>query len=209
MNDVVLDQASNEGENKLCPTAKPSFRDMVAGKVVSEIITNPILDLDMELSEGDVDINLKGSILEIRFLDKDHHFIDEKLLTSVIVRLLGKKIGFALEEDYDNVLTGGPWMTYGSYLTVQSWSRDFSTSEDHSKSILVWLRLPGLPYRYQPVEYEGITSKVEATIPAGPYGPWMQVVNGRKNVDTGKKSNNLEGRSGPSPFSRGALIFKL
>ena len=39
-------------------------------------------------------------------------------------------------------------MIYGSYLTIQPWSREFSTAEDHPKQILAWVRLPGLPYRY-------------------------------------------------------------
>ncbi|XP_039010572.1 uncharacterized protein LOC120139419 [Hibiscus syriacus] len=47
-----------------------------------------------------------------------------------------------------NVVSGGPWMIYGSYLTVQPWSRQFSTAEDHPQMILVWVRLRGLPYRY-------------------------------------------------------------
>ncbi|KAK4253949.1 hypothetical protein QN277_009391 [Acacia crassicarpa] len=32
---------------------------------------------------------------------------------------------FALEEDYLKVLTGGPWVIYGAYLTVQPWSLEF------------------------------------------------------------------------------------
>ncbi|XP_039036627.1 uncharacterized protein LOC120173595 [Hibiscus syriacus] len=51
-------------------------------------------------------------------------------------------------EDYTRVLTEGPWMIYGSYLTVQPWSRNFSTSEKHPLQVIAWLRLPGLPYRY-------------------------------------------------------------
>ncbi|KAL4272499.1 hypothetical protein GQ457_13G019110 [Hibiscus cannabinus] len=55
---------------------------------------------------------------------------------------------FALEEDFQKVLTGGPWVIYGSYLTVQPWSRKFSTTEAHPSHIMVWVRLPKLPYRY-------------------------------------------------------------
>ncbi|KAL4284707.1 hypothetical protein GQ457_16G009890 [Hibiscus cannabinus] len=57
-------------------------------------------------------------------------------------------VRFAKEEDYVRVLTGGPWVIYGSYLTVQPWSRNFSTNSEYPEKIMVWVRLPKLPYRY-------------------------------------------------------------
>ncbi|XP_039055714.1 uncharacterized protein LOC120198431 [Hibiscus syriacus] len=51
-------------------------------------------------------------------------------------------------EDYSRVLTDVPWMIYGSYLTVQPWSRNFTTSEKHPSQVIAWIRIPGLPYRY-------------------------------------------------------------
>ncbi|KAL4290041.1 hypothetical protein GQ457_14G004340 [Hibiscus cannabinus] len=54
---------------------------------------------------------------------------------------------FACESDYERVLAGGSWVVYGNYLTVQPWSRSFSTSIDHPTRVLAWVRLPGLPYR--------------------------------------------------------------
>ncbi|KAL4277875.1 hypothetical protein GQ457_03G022350 [Hibiscus cannabinus] len=50
--------------------------------------------------------------------------------------------------DYERILTEGPWTIYGIYLTMQPWSRTFSTSEKHPSRVVVWVRLPGLPYRY-------------------------------------------------------------
>ncbi|KAL4332945.1 hypothetical protein GQ457_07G015390 [Hibiscus cannabinus] len=50
--------------------------------------------------------------------------------------------------DYSKVLTQGPWTIFGNYLTVQPWSRGFSTSEKHPSKVVVWVRLPGLPFRY-------------------------------------------------------------
>ncbi|MBA0732943.1 hypothetical protein Gogos_017002, partial [Gossypium gossypioides] len=29
-------------------------------------------------------------------------------------------------DDYDKVLTQGPWIVYGQYLTIQPWTNDFS-----------------------------------------------------------------------------------
>ncbi|KAL4386393.1 hypothetical protein GQ457_09G029360 [Hibiscus cannabinus] len=57
-------------------------------------------------------------------------------------------VQFASEHDYMKVLMGGPWTVYGNYLTIQPWSRKFSTSEKHPSQVLVWVRLPGLPYKY-------------------------------------------------------------
>ncbi|KAK9017817.1 hypothetical protein V6N11_000818 [Hibiscus sabdariffa] len=126
---------------------KISFRDMVTGNLVIQQRDNFIEDFDVELSADDVVIGRSGSILEIRFADRVHLEIDEKHSKSVIVRLLGKSIGFralrncikalwmpagevniidldneyfmvrfALQDDYDRVLVGGPWMVYRKAL---------------------------------------------------------------------------------------------
>ncbi|KAL4368333.1 hypothetical protein GQ457_05G013190 [Hibiscus cannabinus] len=57
-------------------------------------------------------------------------------------------VRFAQSENCSKVLMGGPWIIYGCYLTVQPWSRNFSTEGDHPTKIVVWARLSGLPYRY-------------------------------------------------------------
>ncbi|GMI87522.1 hypothetical protein like AT2G01050 [Hibiscus trionum] len=58
------------------------------------------------------------------------------------------KVKFEKEDDYTKVLIDGPWTIFGSYLTVQPWSREFSTSQLHLAYVVVWVRLPGLPIRY-------------------------------------------------------------
>ncbi|KAL4303310.1 hypothetical protein GQ457_10G004120 [Hibiscus cannabinus] len=57
-------------------------------------------------------------------------------------------VRFANAADVTKVLMGGPWLIYGNYLTVQPWSRSFSTDEDHPDKIVVWDRLLGPPFRY-------------------------------------------------------------
>ncbi|KAL4312881.1 hypothetical protein GQ457_01G027840 [Hibiscus cannabinus] len=57
-------------------------------------------------------------------------------------------VRFANEEDFVKVQFGGPWVVYGSYLTVQPWSRNFSINIDHLDKVMVWVRLPKLLYRY-------------------------------------------------------------
>ncbi|KAH1067160.1 hypothetical protein J1N35_032147 [Gossypium stocksii] len=48
-------------------------------------------------------------------------------------------------DDYNKVLSQGPWLIYGQYLTVQPWTKDFSPSQPYPSSLLAWIRLPGLP----------------------------------------------------------------
>ena len=55
-------------------------------------------------------------------------------------------IKFKEESDVVNVLTNGPWVDLGHYLTVQLWVPDFDTSVDKLKSIIVWIRLHGMSY---------------------------------------------------------------
>ncbi|KAL4310070.1 hypothetical protein GQ457_01G015050 [Hibiscus cannabinus] len=142
---------------------KLSFRDTLMGKGTMQSPNLTISELDVT----------------IRFSDRVHDAIDEKLANSVIIRLLGKSIGyrallnriqalwnpigelqlidmdneyilvrFANEEDFIKVLSGGSWVVYGSYLTVQPWSRHFSTNADHPDKVMVWVRLSKLPYHY-------------------------------------------------------------
>ncbi|KAI9071911.1 hypothetical protein K1719_046117 [Acacia pycnantha] len=55
---------------------------------------------------------------------------------------------FALAEDYMKVLTGGPWMIYGAYLTVQPWFLEFDAKTSAVSRVVAWLRIPGLSFRY-------------------------------------------------------------
>ncbi|KAI9115998.1 hypothetical protein K1719_012928 [Acacia pycnantha] len=55
---------------------------------------------------------------------------------------------FDLEEDYTKVLTGGPWMLFGAYLVVQPWTLNFDPSLSVMSKVVVWVRIPGLSFRY-------------------------------------------------------------
>ncbi|KAL4364157.1 hypothetical protein GQ457_04G008120 [Hibiscus cannabinus] len=165
-----------DGLNK---SSVPSFKDMLVGDKDGLNTSRTLSELDVDVREDDVRVGRSSTLPEIQFSDQVHSQVDAQLARSVIVRLLGKSIGyrallnrirslwspkgdmslidldneyylarFALEEDFQMVLSGGPWVIYGNYLTVQPWSRGFSTSEAHPSHIMVWVRLPKLPYRY-------------------------------------------------------------
>ncbi|KAL4319697.1 hypothetical protein GQ457_18G010960 [Hibiscus cannabinus] len=54
-------------------------------------------------------------------------------------------VKFASRTHYIAALTEGPWIIFGHYITVESWSPDFDPSQDHPSRIMAWVRLPGLP----------------------------------------------------------------
>ncbi|KAL4279612.1 hypothetical protein GQ457_03G020590 [Hibiscus cannabinus] len=56
-------------------------------------------------------------------------------------------VKFTSTEDYTKALTARPSTVFGSYLTLQPWSRNFLTSQSYLSKVMVWMRLPGLPYR--------------------------------------------------------------
>ncbi|KAL4348042.1 hypothetical protein GQ457_17G005950 [Hibiscus cannabinus] len=131
----------------------PSFRDMLMGGLSDGHKASSIPDLDVDIQEEDVKFSMVNGTPAICFSDRLHALVDAKLEHSVIIRLLGRSIGYNALLNRIRSL----WNPRGEvalidlengYLTVQPWSRDFSTELDHSDKIVVWARLPGLPYRY-------------------------------------------------------------
>ncbi|KAL4384528.1 hypothetical protein GQ457_15G012170 [Hibiscus cannabinus] len=141
--------------------------------------TSAFVDEEVVVLDEDVILQRDGKIPSIQFSPRVHDQVDRNLRNAIIVRLLGRTIGFrslwnrihALWKpvgelhlvdldnnyflvrftdagDYSKALTQGPWTIFGNYLTVQLWSRDFSTSEKHPSKVVVWVRLSGLPFRY-------------------------------------------------------------
>ncbi|KAK5838563.1 hypothetical protein PVK06_007294 [Gossypium arboreum] len=53
-------------------------------------------------------------------------------------------VKFHSKEDYDKVLSQGPWIVFGQYLTVQSWSKDFDPARPYPSLVKSWIRLPSL-----------------------------------------------------------------
>ncbi|KAL4279770.1 hypothetical protein GQ457_03G020260 [Hibiscus cannabinus] len=139
---LASDASGNHTSSKGGPP-KPTFKDMLTGRCMESSYASAIPDLDVEIQEEDIKI-LYGALLnrirtlwspsgEIALIDLENGYY--------LVR-------FANEDDVSKVLMGGPWLIYGNYLTVQPWSRKFSTTQDHPDEIVLWVRLPGLSYRY-------------------------------------------------------------
>ncbi|XP_028753465.1 uncharacterized protein LOC114713055 [Neltuma alba] len=45
-------------------------------------------------------------------------------------------------------LTGGPWLIYDHYLSVQPWNQDFDPDEEKITKIAAWIRISKLPLDY-------------------------------------------------------------
>ncbi|KAL4360801.1 hypothetical protein GQ457_04G012650 [Hibiscus cannabinus] len=180
---ILPTKTSNEnvslGSERGSTPVAPSFKDKLVGSDGGFRAPASLSDLDVEVLDDDIRIGGTSTLPEIQFSERVHDAIDSKLEKSVIIRLLGRTIGyhtllnriqllwkpkgefslidldnnyflvrFAIEEDFRHVLLDGPWVIFGSCLTVQPWSRYFSTKEEYPSQVMVWVRLPKLPYRY-------------------------------------------------------------
>ncbi|KAL4302754.1 hypothetical protein GQ457_10G008390 [Hibiscus cannabinus] len=48
-------------------------------------------------------------------------------------------VTFRSRSDYFHVIVGGPWVIFGSYLTVEPWTEDFSTVQPYSRKVVAWI----------------------------------------------------------------------
>ncbi|KAL4360449.1 hypothetical protein GQ457_04G032560 [Hibiscus cannabinus] len=103
------------------------------------------------ITAADIKIDATSPIPSIQFSERVHAQVDYNMRNSLIVRLLGRSIGLKALQSRILALwkpADGPWTIYVSYLTVQPWSRQFTTLEKYPSKVIVWARLPGMPYRY-------------------------------------------------------------
>ncbi|KAL4324878.1 hypothetical protein GQ457_11G030110 [Hibiscus cannabinus] len=105
-------------------------------------------EVEVVVRDEDCLVDVSGAFPKIQFSEKVHDQIDLSEIQLIDLDNEYYLVRFADTCDYTRALTDGPWTIYGSYLIVQPWSRSFSTSEKHLSHVVVWIRLPGLPYRY-------------------------------------------------------------
>ncbi|KAI9071474.1 hypothetical protein K1719_046567 [Acacia pycnantha] len=117
----------------------------------------PVIEFSKEVRE----VLVKGmeKTLIIKLLGRSVIYRDLLARTQALWRLRGTYqlvdmeggfyfASFDLEEDYTKVLTGGPWMLFGAYLTVQPWTIDFDPRSTKVSNVVVWVRIPGLSFQY-------------------------------------------------------------
>ncbi|XP_061347714.1 uncharacterized protein LOC133293198 [Gastrolobium bilobum] len=67
---------------------------------------------------------------------------------ALIVKLLGKKIGFSEKDDLNFALNGGPWIVLGHYLSLRKWEPTFRPNSAGIAKIAAWIRLPDIPIEF-------------------------------------------------------------
>ena len=55
---------------------------------------------------------------------------------------------FTNEDDYQHVLTQGPWMIDDNYLTIRKWVPNFIPDDNPPKILTAWVRIPNLAVEY-------------------------------------------------------------
>lgn len=57
-------------------------------------------------------------------------------------------VRFTSLEDYEFVMTQGPWMIGDSYLTIHKWVPNFIQDEEPIKTLTAWVQIPNLSVEY-------------------------------------------------------------
>ncbi|KAK8499601.1 hypothetical protein V6N11_025514 [Hibiscus sabdariffa] len=180
----------------------PSYKDKLTGGSRLPIEEEENLDDDeIEILDGDVTTSIVDGIINIDFSDRIRDLAIKSLDQTVVVKLLGRRIGyntlwgklyelwkpaqafrlmdiendyflvtFRNHSDYLHALVGGPWTIFGNYLTVESWTENFTPSQSHPRkktSDPQPNQCDDVPVASPPAPHQ--PSETEA------FGPWMIV----------------------------------
>ncbi|KAL4312618.1 hypothetical protein GQ457_01G015060 [Hibiscus cannabinus] len=118
-------------------TVKLSFWDTLMGKGTMQSPNLTISELDVTVTDEEVIFGGDSLLPEIRFSDRVHDAIDEKLANSVIIRLLGKSIGYRALLNRIQAL----WNPIGELQLIDM-------DNESPDKVMVWVRLSKLPYHY-------------------------------------------------------------
>ncbi|MBA0570480.1 hypothetical protein Golob_004135, partial [Gossypium lobatum] len=120
------------------PPVGVSWRDKVLtkGNVDGEKVSNLVVvedNEDLEFLEGDVIKSTINGISLINFSDHIQYILVKDMELTVMV-----KFYHTAQLDFDKVLSWGPWIVYGQYLTVKPWTIDFNPLQPYLSVVLVW-----------------------------------------------------------------------
>ncbi|MBA0791045.1 hypothetical protein Gohar_015647 [Gossypium harknessii] len=157
---------NDEGDN---PLDDPNIKkDLVLGKSsleLNEVSGDHFVDGGFLLIEGDVKKSVANGIPFIDFSEREHQLLVKEMSTSVVLKLLGRNIGFVALQD----ILYGIWRPSKPFQlmdieNVQPWTVDFDSASPYPNTILTWIRFPRLPsYLYKNEvlwEIRGMVSKV-------------------------------------------------
>ncbi|PPR89387.1 hypothetical protein GOBAR_AA31300 [Gossypium barbadense] len=172
---VVIEETNMVVDSEQQPMM--SFKDKLLGCGVASSDGNPARNLgrnegDLEILDGDMNTSMVNGIPAIAFSER-------------IKDILFKEIESTDMEDYNKVLTQGPWIIFGQYHTVQRWTKTFNPAQPYPSVVLAWIHLPGLPgYLYK----RKIIEARPETVLEGMEAP--TVVISRETVDGGGDGKN-------------------
>ncbi|MBA0843807.1 hypothetical protein Goarm_000966 [Gossypium armourianum] len=112
----------------LTPVQTLSWKEKLLGKGyldqkgVSEA-TSLEVDDDFVLLDDDIKRSFVNDIPSIEFLAR-------------INQLLIKDMSTSNSKDYEKVLSQGPWIIYGQYLTVQPWTMEFNHVQPYPSIVM-------------------------------------------------------------------------
>ncbi|KAJ9130669.1 hypothetical protein P3X46_034238 [Hevea brasiliensis] len=92
-------------------------------------------------SDGDVDLEDDPECSTIRLTNIEKRVLQQPWKFTVILKVLGRSIGYA-------VLSDGPWMVAGHYLTVRQWRPNFDPDLAQIEKAMVWVCVPNLPVEF-------------------------------------------------------------
>ncbi|MBA0696253.1 hypothetical protein Goari_002825, partial [Gossypium aridum] len=116
---------------------------------------------DLEFLEGDVIKSTINGISLINFSDHIQYILVKDMELTVMV-----KFYHTAQLDFDEVLSWGPWIVYGQYLTVKPWTIDFNPLQPYPSVVLVW-------GEKEPTAVSSIPNTDKSN--EGIFSPWMQV----------------------------------
>ncbi|XP_040967803.1 uncharacterized protein [Gossypium hirsutum] len=145
-----------------------------------ELLEGPV---NMSIIDGIPVIDFSGRVKEILFKEMELTIIVKLLGRNIDYNTLHNRIlffwnptnsikimditnGYFLVKfqdpnDYNRVLSQGPWTVYSQYLTVQPWTKHFSPLQPYPSVVLAWIQLLNLPgYLYKRKIIEAISGLI-------------------------------------------------
>ncbi|KAG8486656.1 hypothetical protein CXB51_020060 [Gossypium anomalum] len=93
-------------------------------------------ECDLVLRDGDVNTSLVNGIPAIAFSGRIKDILFKEMESTIILKLLGRNIGYNGMKDYNKVLTQGSWIIFGQYLMVQPWTKTFNPEQPYPSVVL-------------------------------------------------------------------------
>ncbi|MBA0851430.1 hypothetical protein Goshw_019685, partial [Gossypium schwendimanii] len=90
--------------------------------------------------------SMVNGIPAINFSERFNQLLIKDMATTVLVDIENRYflVKFQNKDDFEKVLSQGPWIIYGQYLIVQSWTTDFNLMQPYPSVVKAWIRLSSL-----------------------------------------------------------------